>query len=102
MSRYEFTRVKRDKKRFYRVLSPTLYPGIEMKDSDIYIYPKEGQRLESIAHTFYKDTSLWWVIARANDLGDGRMALDPLEQIRVPTDIESIINELENLNNERL
>ena len=73
MGRYEFTKKKKDKKLFYQVLSPTLYPGIPIKDSDIYIYPNEGERLESIAYKYYEDTSLWWIIARANDLGDGKM-----------------------------
>ena len=100
MSRYEFTRMKTDRKRFYRVLSPTLYPSIPMSDSDIYLYPKEGERLESIAHKFYQDTGLWWIIARANDLGDGKMSLDPLKQIRVPMDTELILQQLERLNTE--
>jgi len=100
MSRYEFTRAKQDKKLFFKVLSPTLYPSIPIMDTDVYVYPKEGERLESIAHKYYQDTGLWWIIARANDLGDGKMALDPLEQIRVPIDTESILQELERLNSE--
>jgi|TARA_Y100000310_G_scaffold286480_1_gene310653 hypothetical protein len=100
MSRYEFTKTKQDKKLFFRVLSPTLYPSIPTMDTDVYVYPKEGERLETIAHKYYQDTSLWWIIARANDMGDGKMTLDPLKQIRVPTDTEPILQQLERLNTE--
>ncbi len=45
MSRYNNTRVK-FKKDFGRVYSYTIYPKIPIKNSDIFITPKYGVRLE--------------------------------------------------------
>jgi hypothetical protein len=56
-SRYNYTKVKtsRDGK---RVLRPTIYPKIPIKDSDVFIYPKFGDRLDNLAYRYYKDTTL--------------------------------------------
>ena len=95
-SRYNNTKVKisRDGK---RVLRPTIYPKIPIKDSDIFIYPKFGDRLDNLAYKYYKDTTLWWIIAKANDLDEAHIGLTLDEQIRIPMDITSIINELKRL-----
>ena len=96
MSRYDHTVVKRrpDGK---RVLKPTMYPKIPIQDSDIFIYPKFGDRLDNLAHKYYKDTSLWWIIAKANNIDKGTIGLDPTKQIRIPMDIEPILIKLENM-----
>ena len=95
-SRYNNTKVKisRDGK---RVLRPTIYPKIPIKDSDIFIYPKFGDRLDNLAYKYYKDTTLWWIIAKANGLDEAHIGLALDEQIRIPMDITSIINELKRL-----
>ena len=96
MSRYDHTVVKRrpDGK---RVLKPTMYPKIPIKDSDIFIYPKFGDRLDNLANKHYGDTSLWWIIAKANNLDAAHIGLEVDEQIRIPTDINPIIAKLENM-----
>ena len=96
MSRYDHTVVKHrpDGK---RVLKPTMYPKIPIQDSDIFIYPKFGDRLDNLAHKYYKDTSLWWIIAKANSLDSAIVGLDPTKQIRIPTDIEPILVKLETM-----
>ena len=73
---------------------PTVYPKIPIKNSDLIITPKEGERLETLAATHYGDTSLWWIIAAANNLGKGTMKLTPGERIRIPRDIQSINKDL--------
>ena len=95
-SRYNNTKVKinRDGK---RVLKPTIYPKIPIKDSDIFIYPKFGDRLDNLAHKYYKDTSLWWIIAKANGLDEAHIGLEVDKQIRIPTDITTILNKLKAL-----
>ena len=50
--------------------------------------------METLAATHYRDTSLWWIIAAANDLGKGTMKLTPGEQIRIPREIQSIYKDL--------
>ena len=78
-----------------RVYKPTIYPKIPIKNFDLIITPKEGERLETLAATHYGDTSLWWIIAAANNLGKGTMKLTPGEEIRIPRDIRSVLNNLE-------
>ena len=75
MSRYDHTVVKHrpDGK---RVLKPTIYPRIPIKDSDIF---------------------LWWIIAKANGLDEAHIGLEVDKQIRIPTDINPILNRLEDL-----
>jgi hypothetical protein len=95
-SRYKHTRIKlnRDGKRVFR---PTLYPKIPIRDSDIFIYPKFGDRLDNLAYKYYKDVSMWWIIAKANNLDEAHIGLEVDKQIRIPTEIEPIMNKLKEL-----
>ena len=95
-SRYNNTKMKirRDGK---RELKPTIYPKIPIKDSDIFIYPKFGDRLDNLAQKYYKDVSLWWIIAKANNLDEAHIGLTLDEQIRIPVDISPILNKLEDM-----
>ena len=95
-SRYIHTRIKRNSLG-QRVLNPTIYPTIPIEDSDIFIYPVFGDRLDTLAFKYYHDTSLWWIIAKANNLDSGVVGLDPTKQIRIPMDIEPILVKLENM-----
>ena len=92
-NRYKNTKITKDPTGT-RVYKPTVYPKIPIKNSDLIITPKEGERLETLAATHYGDTSLWWIIAAANNLGKGVMALTPGEEIRIPGDTQSIYNGL--------
>ena len=95
-SRYIYTKIKKNSLGS-RVFNPTMYPSIPIEDSDIFIYPKFGDRLDTLAHRYYKDVSLWWVIAKANNLDSGVIGLSPTKQIRIPMDIEPILVKLENM-----
>ena len=74
--RYKFTKVLKDGsgKRYYR---PTLVSNIPLRDSDVFINPRSGERLDSLAQRFYGDSNLWWIIAKANELTNGIIGLDP-------------------------
>ena len=93
-NRYKNTKITKDPTGT-RVYKPTVYPKIPIKNSDLIITSKEGERLETLAATHYGDTSLWWIIAAANNLGKGTMKLTPGEEIRIPRDIRSVLNNLE-------
>jgi|TARA_B110000977_G_scaffold172216_1_gene224441 hypothetical protein len=97
MSRYSSTPRKLNKKG-QRVLVSTLYPMISISDSDQFIYPKDGDRLDGVAFRYYNDASLWWVIAQANGLGKGRTILNPNFKIRIPGNIETILSDYDKLN----
>lgn len=62
------------------------YPEITVDFSDIYVYTTAGDRFDLLAQTYYKDSSLWWIISRANPT-QTRDSLIPNkgEQIRIPS-----------------
>ena len=97
MGRYDLTAQTLNKKG-QRVLVPTLYPRIPLSDEDQFIYPQDGDRLDSMAYKYYNDASLWWVIAKANELGKGRTILNPNAQIRIPGNISTIIANFNKIN----
>jgi hypothetical protein len=96
MSRYDFTPMKLNKDG-KRVFKPTIYPRIPIRDSDIFIYPKFGDRLDNLAFKYYGDVSLWWIIAKANNLDAAHIGLEVDNQIRIPTNIQSILSKLKEI-----
>lgn len=67
----------------YRLKS-TFYPSIPFRDSDIYIISRAGQRLDLLAYQYYRDATLWWVIATANHMGKGKFNITPGKRMRIP------------------
>lgn len=98
MSRYRFTGIKIDKNTGNRVQKTTLYPEIKIEDGDQFIYPLDGDRMESIAYRFYGDSTLWWIIAKANGIRDGSFGLKPDEKIRIPSNVPQILSDLRAIN----
>ena len=100
MSRYKFTGIKIDKNTGNRVFKATLYPTIRFNDGDKFIFPIDGERLETLAYRYYKDTTLWWIIAQANNIRDGSFGLKPDKQIRIPMEIAKILKDFRTINEE--
>ena len=66
MSRYKgTTRQKKNNKSSY---STTVYKKVEEKNSDSYFIAQEGDKCDNLANRFYGDSSLWWFVARVNNL----------------------------------
>ena len=76
-----------------------VYPVINPSINDIYIITKQGDRLDNLAWEYYRDPSLWWIIARANNIGKGTLFPEVGVQLRIPDDVESLQNEYAELNN---
>ena len=95
--RYDTAKVKKDKNgtRYYK---PTVVPNVPIKDSDIFVYPIYGDRFETIAQRYYNDSTLWWIIAKANELSKGQISADPLKKIRIPTEIDDILESVQKSN----
>ena len=74
------------------VFKSKIYPKIPKSDSDIYIVTQGGDRLDSIAYQFYENSSLWWIIASANNIHDAPFALPEGTELRVPMNYVSILN----------
>jgi len=75
------------------------YPSIQPTDNDYYVITTVNDRLDLMALDFYQDQSLWWVIASANAL-PGDSIYPPVGiQLRIPTDINTILNDYTLTNN---
>ena len=95
--RYDSTKIK-NTKLGDQVYKSTVYPTIKRNNEDIYIRAKEGDRLDTLAHKYYKNTSLWWIIAQANHIGKGTLVIENGIQLRIPTNIADILSDLEKIN----
>ena len=60
----------------------TIYNSIPESDSDIWVITQPGDRLDLLAHRFYSETTLWWYIAKANNLTT--MAIPAGLSLRIP------------------
>ena len=76
-----------------------IYPEIPPVNNDYYIVTTVGDRLDLIAYDFYQDSSLWWVIASANSLPGDSIYAPVGIQLRIPTNLQTVINEYNIANN---
>tara|TARA_R100000995_G_C3483928_1_gene125843 strand:+ start:1911 stop:2168 length:258 start_codon:yes stop_codon:yes gene_type:complete len=84
MSRYDNTKkLKKNKKSYYLT---TIYDKVEEKNSDNYFIAQQGDRCDNLANRFYGDSSLWWFIARVNNLTT--MNIPAGTSLRIPATIE--------------
>jgi hypothetical protein len=81
-----------------QVFNTTHYPEIPQSDSDIYIVSNETDYLDTLSYKYYSDPTLWWIIALANNIGKGRMSVEGGLQLRIPTNISTILSEYDKLN----
>jgi nucleoid-associated protein YgaU len=81
-----------------RFLGTRLYPNIAEDESDVLYITNDTDYLDTLAHKFYKDKSLWWIIALANNLGNGRLSVSGGIQLRIPTRIDNIITKYNKIN----
>ena len=96
MKRYSTTRKKMDKSGV-KVYTTTYYPEMPIENSDQFIFTKEGDRLDTLAHKFYGDHTLWWVIAKASGIR-GKVGLKAGTPLRIPGNISKIIEQFHVLN----
>ena len=96
MKRYATTK-KREDKTGKTVYGTTYYPEIVLHNEDRLYRTTDGDRLDNLANTFYEDTSLWWIIAKANGI-KGKMVLEPGTLVRIPGNVSQIIGKFKNLN----
>jgi nucleoid-associated protein YgaU len=97
MKRYSTnaTQTRWDGKQVYK---STVYPPVKPSADDILITASQGDYLDTLAQKYYKDATLWWVIANVNNVGKGRLSVAPGTQLRIPSDIFGLINEFKRLN----
>ena len=106
MNRYQnISTTTIDKKQVYQT---TRYPEIPTTSDDIYIYTTQGDRFDVLANTYYKDSSLWWIISTANtaiagttlpsDLPQDSLVIPEGLQIRIPANYIAVLNSFKFLN----
>lgn len=81
-SRIPITQTTEDPRLRYTVVK---YPTILPDSLDVYVYTTQGDRYDVIAQNYYNDSTLWWIINRANPNQDSN-SLFPTAgaQIRIP------------------
>ena len=78
------------------------YPNIPLSENDVYVITTIGDRLDSLASDYYNDSSLWKIIAVANNnITNGFLFPIPGTQLRIPLDINSILKQIELFNKAR-
>jgi hypothetical protein len=77
---------------------PTKYPSVVTSNNDYYIIAKAEDRLDLIAADFYGDSTLWWVVAMANDVPGDSMFLTPGFQLRIPGNTATALDEYDDYN----
>lgn len=91
ISRYENNETKKtvDGRTVYRT---KIYPNIPLRDDDIYVATETGDRLDTLAFEFYKDSSLWWIIAAANNIHNASFGFTDGTILRIPTNYLQILS----------
>lgn len=71
-----------DGKQYYTTLLPTKI----FRDTFQYtLVTRLGDRFDNLAARYYKDASKWWVIAKANNMVNGSMFIEPGKKIIIPS-----------------
>tara|TARA_R110000796_G_scaffold4716_3_gene18014 strand:- start:4951 stop:5274 length:324 start_codon:yes stop_codon:yes gene_type:complete len=82
---------------YYRTV---YYPEVTPSENDIFVETEFGDRLDLLAHQFYKDVTLYWIISLANPnkVSFGSLTIPVGTQLAIPTNISGIIDSYNRLN----
>ena len=75
------------------VYQSKIYPDIPLSDDDIYVATETGDRLDTLAFQFYRDSTLWWIIASANNIHNAPFGFADGTVLRIPTNYIEIISD---------
>lgn len=101
MARYDTKEILKstDRKQYYR---GKFYPNIPLNENDSYVITTVGDRLDYLAYIYYGDSELWWVISVANNnITNGSIFPIPGTQLRIPADLNGILNLFNTFNQAR-
>jgi nucleoid-associated protein YgaU len=96
--RYTYNRILKEKATQKQYFESTIYTKVKPTNNDIYIISTQSDRLDLLASKYYGNASYWWVISVANNLNDASLSIEPGRQLRIPSDISSVLNEFERIN----
>ena len=98
--RYKNTKVliNEEGRRYY---TNPIYPSIPATEDDIYVITTGTDRYDTLAHRFYQDSRLWWIIASCNNSKTDSLAVQPGIQLRIPSKPTDAINLYNTINANR-
>ena len=73
------------------VYQSKIYPNIPLSDEDIYVATETGDRLDTLAYQYYNDSTLWWIIASANNIHNASIGLKEGTILRIPQNYIQIL-----------
>lgn len=93
VSRYRNVETKKtvDGRTVYRT---SFLPNIPLSDDDIYVATETGDRLDTLAFQFYGNSSLWWIIASANNIHNAVFGFEDGTVLRIPANYLDVINQI--------
>lgn len=97
-NRYTYSTIQIEPNTKRKYLGSIIYPKIRPTDNDLYIISESTDRLDLLAHKYYGDRTLWWVIAVANNINDASFYVSEGLQLRIPSNLSQILNDLEKIN----
>ena len=83
MGRYDNLRSIRKKGKDYKLTA--IYKEIPELPEDLMVMTQDGDRFDLLAHQYYGDSSLWWYIAKANNMKFNNIEVGTT--IRIPASI---------------
>jgi hypothetical protein len=85
-----------DNKRYYK---GKIYPDVPYLETDNYVITTIGDRLDTLANSYYGDPELWWIISIANNnITKGSIFPIPGIQLRIPIDANYVLQLFDELN----
>ena len=99
MERYKYSKEKVDKDG-KRSLGITLFPEIPIQDTDTFHFARDFERFDWLAYKYYQDSTLWWIIAKANGYSHESRP-KPGDRIRIPRNISVILDDFKRINTKR-
>jgi len=97
-SRYQYTTQLTTDNTKRKYLSSVIYPKIKPTDNDMYVISESTDRLDILASKYYGDKTYWWVISVANNLNNASLHIEPGIQLRIPSDLSTILRDFDKLN----
>ena len=84
------------------------YPEIPSTENDVYVYTTQGDRFDTLAQQYYRDSSLWWIISIANtgnagtslstNLPQNTLVIPTGTQIRIPANYADVVRKFNQIN----
>ena len=73
------------------VFQSKIYPNIPPSDEDIFVATETGDRFDTLAYQYYNNSTLWWIIACANNIHNASIGFAEGTILRIPQNYIEIV-----------